>query len=75
MRQTYLPRLRTDVRGELGHTVISKTYKTYILPNQIEELGAAEVLSRLKESCLENVDGDFVIENVLCNPTVVGFKS
>ena len=74
VRQTYLPRLRTGVQGELGHSIISKTYKTYILSAQIDALGISGVIKNLSESCLIDSIGKFCVDNVKPNPTVEGFN-
>jgi len=75
MKQTYLPRLRASGRGELTGTNInlSKTFTKYILQKQIDLLGVEGVIHWLKKSCLINPDGDFFVDNIKWNPTVVGF--
>jgi hypothetical protein len=73
VRQTYIPRLKTQQGGELF--TVSKSFHIYQLCDQIDELGANTVLEFLKQSCLINPDGEFVVENIKCNPTIVGFKT
>jgi len=75
VKQTYLPRLRTDMRGELGHTIISKTYKTFMLSDQIDEFGVSGVLDYLTKSCLVDPTKGFYVENIKHNPSVTGFKT
>jgi len=73
--QTYLPRLRAKGRKELRNTApISKRCGNYQLSKQIEKLDVDGVIKNLKQSCLINPDGDFFLENIKWNPTIVGFE-
>jgi glutamyl/glutaminyl-tRNA synthetase len=71
VRQTYIPRLRTQEKGELFN--VSKSFATYKIRHQIDRFGVDGTLELLKQSCLVNPEGEFTIENIKCNPTIVGF--
>jgi len=77
--QVYLPRLRATNREEIGKDdvewarTISKTFRTYRLKPQIDKLGVRGVMDNLKLSCLVDPSGEFIVENIKWNPTVVGF--
>ena len=79
INQVYLPRLRANNRNEIGlddielARTLSKTFRTYRLEPQIDKLGILGVLDNLKLSCLKDPSGEFVVENIKWNPTVVGF--
>jgi hypothetical protein len=73
VRQTFIPRLKTQQGGELF--TVSKSFHIYQLCDQIKEYGANTVLELLKQSCLINPEGEFYIENIKCNPVIVGFKA
>ena len=73
--QTYLPRLRAENRQELRNTApISKKCGNYQLSKQITKLGVDGVMQNLKQSCLIDPEGDFFLENIKWNPTIVGFE-
>lgn len=73
--QSYLPRLRSDNREGLRNaSPISKKRGNYQLDKQVELFGIDGVIDLLKQSCLIDVEGDFYIENVKWNPTIVGFE-
>ena len=72
MRQTYLPKLKKESRDLLALNV-SKTLGTYRLDQQIDRMGSHKILQYLKQSCLKNPDEDFYVDNVKCNPTIIGF--
>ena len=79
IHQVYLPRLRANDRDEIGMDdielarTLSKTFRTYRLETQIDALGIQGVLDNLKLSCLVDPSGEFLVENIKWNPTVVGF--
>jgi hypothetical protein len=79
--QVYLPRLLAEADIELGHNLervdrvsnISKTLGTYTLKKQIDKFGVDDSLLFLRESCLIDPEGEFLVENIKTNPVIVGF--
>lgn len=75
MRHTYWRRLRTAQNKELLNQGLSKTFGTYTLGKQIDKLGIDGVLYYLKDACLINPEGEFVIENLKLTPLITaGFE-
>jgi glutamyl/glutaminyl-tRNA synthetase len=73
--QSYLPRLKSVKREGLRNTApVSKKRGNYRLGKQIELFGRDGVIDLLKQSCLIDINGDFYIENIKWNPTIVGFE-
>jgi len=73
--QTYLPRLRANNREELRNTPpISKRHSNFQLSKQIDRFGVDGVIELLKQSCLIDPTGDFYLENIKWNPTIIGFE-
>jgi len=81
-RHVYLPRLLAEPDVEVGHNLemvdslsnVSKTLGTYALKKQIDKFGVDETMNLLRQSCLIDEDGDFVVENIKRIPIVVGFE-
>jgi len=77
--QVYIPRLMSPVADEV-RTVdkiqegLSKTFGAYRLETQINEFGVEETLHLLKQSCLIDVEGEFLVENLKQNAVIKGFK-
>jgi len=67
--QIYLPHLERKESGER----VSKSAGTYGLAKQIDAFGIEGTLSRLRESCLVDLEGEFVIDNIKRQPIVQGF--
>ena len=77
----YVPRLMAaksvdEVKtAEKINEGLSKTFGAYRLETQINEFGVEETLRLLKKSCLIDVEGEFLVENVKLSPVVMeGFK-
>lgn len=69
VHQVYLPYLERDESGER----VSKSAGTYNLEKQLDAFGIEGILSRLRESCLIDLEGEFVIDNIKRRPIVQGF--
>jgi len=83
IRHTYIPRLVTSQRQELidkrkliddRRATMSKTFGSYKIADQINRFGRDGVIELLKKSCLIDINGEFIVENIKWNPTVVGFE-
>ena len=81
--QVYLPRLMTKNKQDLGHAIessgdikynLSKSIGTYTLKSQLDKFSVDEIIEFLRQSCLIDPEGEFLIENIKWNPAVVGFK-
>jgi len=74
IHQVYLPKLmsiklRDDIRA-----YISKTNRVYSLETQIDKLGVIATMSLLREACLIDPDGEFIVDNIKSSPIAKGFK-
>lgn len=68
VKQTYLPRLKTDNGSELSP--ISKNFGNYKLTDQVDILGVKGVIDLLKKSCLKDSSKDFTVDNIKCAPAL-----
>lgn len=74
MRHTFIPRLRANFREELMPIGISKSMGKYRVSKQLDKFGVTQTLDFLKSSCLKDPKGEFDLENIKWNPTIVGFE-
>ena len=73
MRQIYLPKLMTiDLQDDI-RAYISKSERIYSLETQIDAFGVDETLYKLRQACLKDPDGDFLVDNIKSNPIAKGF--
>ncbi len=72
--QIYLPRLTSDERRDDIQVDVSKTTGKYPIEKQLDAFGAEETLHWLRQSCLIDPDGEFLVTNVKPNPVVIGLK-
>jgi len=77
----YVPRLTASTEVEVTKTDIgieeglSKTFGNYRLSTQLDEFSPEEILHRLKQSCLVDPEGEFLVENIKTHPSIKGFKA
>jgi len=76
--QVYLPRLSTQLKENIGRVFtsgeLSKTIGNFGLLRQIDEFGPEKVLEMLKQSCLIDPEGEFLIDNIKRYPIAEGFE-
>jgi hypothetical protein len=71
MRQTYLPRLKSDDGGQLLKLNVSKSLGNYRLSDLLPKLGVEGIIETLKISCLRNLDHGFIVDNIKSDPMVI----
>ena len=81
IHQVYVPRLAAAASEDVVKTVaairegLSKTFGKYRLTTQLDEFSIEEILHRLKQSCLIDPEGEFLVENIKTYPIIDGFKA
>jgi len=74
IHQIYLSRLVAQDQQDKIIGTVSKTDRVYSLETQMKEFGIEGTLQYMRDSCLVDVKGEFLVDNIKPIPIAQGFK-